>query len=353
MINYFINFVCFNRFEKKDVWYDVQQIRLHRDDQTFCYISKIGRHWVIKYNAFFEPINFAVFVVSTEFLFINEMIEMKWHAMFNHFEPKTIQHLKKTMKNVQIIKSKTAPVMKKCKICVFIKAHWIMFRRPGHKEFAVQSFDKIEYDLIQQNETYNLNNWISYFICFFFKMEFVYTHFRKNNVLNVIKIFLNMIKIHYNQIVQFIHIDDESILKTKFNELFQNENIIQKRTALYTPDQNDQIKRFEKIVILRIKVFRIFSRLSTNLWLKIYKIINYINNRISRKIFEWKTPFKVFHEKKLNLSHFYFYECRTYFLRFKILRKNKLKFRVLINYFVKYDSTNIFRIWIFNKKKII
>ena len=175
-------------------------------------------------------------------------------------------------------------------------------------------------------------------------MEFVYTHLRKNNVLDVIKTFLNMVKTRYNQTVQFIHIDDEPTLGAKFDELLQNEGITQERTAPYIPDQNGQTERSGGVVILRAKALRISSRLPANLWSEIYKAVSYINNRTPRKSLGWKTPFEVLHGKKPSLSHFHFYGCRAYPLRFKIPRKDKLEFRALIGYFVGYDLMNIFRI---------
>ena len=123
MTGYFTNLVCLDRFEEKGVWYDVQQARLHRDGQTFCYISKVGRHRVIEYNALFEPINLAAFAASTGPLSINEAIGAEWHAMLGHPGPETIQHLEKAVEDVRIVKSETASVTKECETCVLIKAH--------------------------------------------------------------------------------------------------------------------------------------------------------------------------------------------------------------------------------------
>jgi hypothetical protein len=47
------------------------------------------------------------------------------------------------------------------------------------------------------------------------------------------------------------------------------------------------------------------------------------------------------------------YECRAYFLKNIILRKNRLKSKAFIDYLVRYDFTNIFRIEIFSRMRII
>ena len=96
-------------------------------------------------------------------------------------------------------------------------------------------------------------------------MEFVYTHPRKNDFLYYIGVFLQMIKTRYDQTVRFFRMDDEPTLEEKFDALITSYGIIQKRTALYTSDQNEKTERSEKILTLRTKVMKIFFRLSANL----------------------------------------------------------------------------------------
>ncbi len=129
--------------------------------------------------------------------------------------------------------------------------------------------------------------------------------------------------------------------------------IVTKRFALYTSFQNDKIERSDKVLMIRIKIMRIKTNLSTNLWLKIFKSINYLNNRTLKKALTWKTLFEALTKKKSNLTHIQSYECRAYFLKNIISRKNRLKSRAFIDYLVKYDFTNIFRIWIFSCMRIV
>ena len=49
----------------------------------------------------------------------------------------------------------------------------------------------------------------------------------------------------------------------------------------------------------------------------------------------------------------HFYECRAYPLRPKIFKKDKLELRAMIDYLVNYDSTNICRIWVLSKNRMI
>jgi hypothetical protein len=98
---------------------------------------------------------------------------------------------------------------------------------------------------------------------------------------------------------------------------------------------------------------RIKANLSINMWSKVFKSVDYLNNRTLRKALVWETLFETLIEKKSNLSHLQSYECKTYFLKNIISRKNRLKSKAFIHYLVKYDFTNIFRIWIFSRMRII
>jgi hypothetical protein len=56
---------------------------------------------------------------------------------------------------------------------------------------------------------------------------------------------------------------------------------------------------------------------------------------------------------KLNIAHLRIYNYRAYSLIYKILKKQKLRPRAQINYLIKYNLSNIFRIWVPQNKKII
>ena len=68
---------------------------------------------------------------------------------------------------------------------------------------------------------------------------------------------------------------------------------------------------------------------------------------------EWKIFFKVVIESKLNLIHLIQFKAKAYSIDKHISRKKKMKIKVPIDFFVEYNSRNIFNIWIFNQHKII
>jgi hypothetical protein len=169
----------------------------------------------------------------------------------------------------------------------------------------------------------------------------------------MIREFLKTTRIRYDQIVRFIRMNDERILKFEYRDFMKLRKIVTKRFVSYTSSQNDKIERSERILMIRTRAMRIETNLSVNMWSKVFKSIDYLNNRTFRRALTCKTLFEALIEKKLNLTHLQSYECRAYFLKNIILRKNRLKSRAFIDYLVRYDFINIFRIWISSSMRIV
>ena len=68
---------------------------------------------------------------------------------------------------------------------------------------------------------------------------------------------------------------------------------------------------------------------------------------------EWKTPLEAVTHTAPSLSHLKLYGCRAYAHKHGLPKKAKLDQRAHVGHLVGYDSTNIFRIWIPSKRKII
>ena len=88
-------------------------------------------------------------------------------------------------------------------------------------------------------------------------------------------------------------------------------------------------------------------------WPEYYKIINYLLNYISTKRFNWKIPFEITNNTKLDLSHIHVYKAKTYVLRNKIPCKNRFEFYIYIGFLVGYDLCNIYYIWFFSSKCVM
>ncbi len=352
MLEFFISLICLIKMMKKEVHWNIEEKRLHRKEMIFCDVESIEDHWVLENNL--SESTYETFEVKSETFKSDLVITSKeWHEMLKHSKSKIIAHLTERIDEIKVDDLDSASTINRCETCVLIKTHEIMFRRSRQEELIVYSLNRVDYDLISMNEKYNENYWINHFIDFYIKMNFVYTHSRKNDAFSMIREFLKTTQIRYNQIVRFIRMNDERILEFEYRDFMKLRRIVTKRFASYTSSQNDKIERSEKILMIKTRTMRIKTNLSVNMWSKVFKLVDYLNNRILRRALIWKTFFEILIEKKSNLSHLQSYECKTYFLKNIIFKKNRLKSKAFIDYLVKYDFTNIFRIWISSRMQII
>ena len=104
---------------------------------------------------------------------------------------------------------------------------------------------------------------------------------------------------------------------------------------------------------------RVHARLPEDLWPEIMPAAAYVLNRTPNRQLDWKTPLEEL-QRLLNISnprpsiaHLRVYGARAYPLTPNIPKSEKLKPRAHIGYLVGYDSTNIFRIWIPSKQRVI
>jgi hypothetical protein len=353
MSEFFISLICLIKMMKKEVHWDIESQRLHRKEIIFCIVESVEDHWILE-NNFSNRTFYETFKVKSKTFKSDLMIMSKeWHEMLSHSRSKIIAHLAQKIDEIKVDDFDSASLINRCETCVLIKTHEIVFRRIDQKESIDHSLSRVDYDLISMNEKYNDDYWVNHFVCFRIRMNFVYTHSRKNDALSMIREFLKTIRIRYNQIVRFIQMNDERILRFEYREFMKLRKIVTKRFALYTSSQNDKIERSEKILMIKARTMKIKTNLSINMWSKVFKSVDYLNNRTLKRALVWKTFFEILIEKKSNLAHLQSYKYRTYFLKNIISRKNRLKSKAFIDYLVKYDFINIFRIWIFSRMQIV
>jgi hypothetical protein len=315
-------------------------------------VKSVENHWILENN--FSNQMFKTFEAKSKTSKFDLMIRNKeWHEMLEHSRSKIITHFAERVDEIKIDDLESASSINKCETCALIKTHEIVSRRIDQKESIDHSLSRIDYDLISMNEKYNDDYWINHFVCFRIRMNFVYTHSRKHDALSMIREFLKTTRIKYDQIVRFIKINDERILRFEYREFMKLRKIVTKWFVSYTSSQNDKIERFEKILMIRTKVMRIKTNLSANMWFEIFKSIDYLNNRTLRRALKWKVSFETLTKEKSSLTHLQSYECRAYLLKNIIFKKNRLKSKAFIDYLVRYDFIDIFRIWIFNRMQIV
>ena len=241
----------------------------------------------------------------------------------------------------------------KCEICALVKVHKIVSRFSAKAETSNKSFFRITYDLIQLNAAMNKNQWISHVACFEYDFHLMFTHAHKIKAIEILIKVINIIETRYNDKVMFVRSDEERSLETQWNNYINEKDITFESSALDTLAQNEHIERKKDVLLTKARVMKIKADLSIYLWSWITRIVEYIMNRTFMKKHEWKTSFEVIIEKKFNLIHLVQFEAKAYSTDKHISRKKKMRAKAYIDFFVDYDSINIFNIWIFSQHKII
>ena len=114
-------------------------------------------------------------------------------------------------------------------------------------------------------------------------MDFVYTHSKKSQSVNIITKFLNMAKNRYNRSVCYIRTDGETSLDKGFERLTAERGITTERSAPATQAQNGAAERSGGIIVIKARCIRIAARLPDNLWPEMVQTAGYLNNRTPKR----------------------------------------------------------------------
>lgn len=120
-----------------------------------------------------------------------------------------------------------------------------------------------------------------------------------------------------------------------------------------TPAQNGHAERKGGVLDMKAQALRIEADIPGHLRNEAIRTAGYITNRTPMRKHDWKTPFEKVTSTPHSLSHLRSYRCKAYAHNHHLSKKLKLDKRAHIGHLVGYDSTNIFRIWIPSKRKII
>jgi hypothetical protein len=274
------------------------------------------------------------------------------HKILGHASPEVIEHVEGhdiTMNNTV-----QSPNTISCESCSLAKATEVVSRRTGVEEPENGTpFDRVVWDMISLNEAYNGHRYVSHFQCRQTKFNMVYTHAKKTDSLAFFEKTWNLIENVYGGKVRFIRLDGETSLGELFERFVIARGVKAERSAPNTPAQNGGAERSGRVITTKARTMRIEANLPTNMWPEAYMAAGYISNRTPVKGLGWKTPFEAVQQSKPGYAHMHPYGCRAYALIHRIPRNDKLDPRAHVGYLVGYDSTNIYRIWVPSRGKVI
>ena len=349
------NLVSMSRLNAKGVYWDQRACCLRRDELFFCTLHQKGSLWEVEDPSTrpSDTTKHAFATRSSKPRLLKQGDASKWHAILGHPGQEALTHLQGSTEGVDMKEGPAGPLTIECEACSLSKAHRVVSRRPDHEEDASKPLERVGFDLIAMPEAYNGHRWISHFVCFQTRMDFVYTHASKSSSTSIVEDFVHLASTRYKRTVRYIRTDGETSLGQQFDQFIASKGISIEKSAPYTPAQNGSAERAGKAIITRARTIRIASSLPNSLWPEVVKAAAYLGNRTPCRQLTWKTPWECLHDKKPSLAHLSVYGCRAYPLQHNVPRLQKLDPRSIIGYLVGYASTNLFQIWVPSQQKVI
>jgi hypothetical protein len=227
---------------------------------------------------------------------------------------------------------------------------------------AIKSFQILHFDLIICNKAFDDTTCIAHFIdeLIFFNWIYSLINHKKKTLLSIFKNLINQCdQIRFNEraIIRIIRIDQEILIDKKLENWMRAQEINWDWSTKNIFEQNEKSERFDELLIEKAKCIKEHAKLSKNLYSECYLVAAHILNQTSSSTLSWDSSL-IFMQKLLKesirneIAHFKMFDCKAFSLLKKTnaLKKNeKMKSRAFIEYLIKYDFINIFRVW--NLKK--
>jgi hypothetical protein len=238
--------------------------------------------------------------------------------------------------------------------------HRLIQRKSSAK--AIKIFQILHFDLIICNKAFDETTCIAHFIdeLIFYNWVFSLMNHKKKTLLSIFKDLINQcdrIKFDERAIIRIIHINQKIFIDKKLKDWVREQEISWNWFTKNISKQNEKSERFDDMLIEKTKCIKKHVKLSEDFYSECYFVAAHILNRTSSSSLNWDSSL-IFMQKLLKKSirneivHFKMFDCKAFSLlkEADALKKNdKMKSRAFIEYLIKYDFINIFRVW--NSKK--
>jgi hypothetical protein len=323
-------------------------------DVIICDIEKKHDLSFLKYRFVEKFVN----AVQSHKKILAKTILWNWHLRLKHCRSKMINQLKK-IDEIEIIQKNASKIVQ-CDTCTISKMHRLIQRTSSAK--AIKFFQMLHFDLIICNKTFDEMTCIAHFIdeLIFFNWVYLLINHKKKTLLSIFKDLINQcdrIKFNERAIIRIIRINQEIFIDKKLEDWMRAQEINWDWSTKNIFEQNEKSEHFDELLIEKTKCIKEHANLSKDFYSKCYLVVAHILNRTSSLSMNWDSSL-IFMQKLLKelirnkIAHLKMFDCKTFSLLKKtnIFKRNeKMKSRTFIEYLIKYDFINIFRVW--NSKK--
>jgi hypothetical protein len=323
-------------------------------DVMICDIEKKHDLFLLKYRFVEKFVN----ADQSHKKILAKTILWNWHLRLEHCRSEMINQLKK-IDEIEIIQRNASKIVH-CDTCAISKMHRLIQLSSSAK--AIKFCQILYFDLIICNKAFDDTTCIAHFIdkLIFFSWVYSLINYKKKTLLSIFKDLINQCdRIRFNEraIIRIIRIDQEIFIDKKFEDWVRAQKINWNWSTKNIFEQNETFERFDELLIEKTKCIKKHAKLSKDFYSECYFVVAHILNRTSSSSLSWDSSV-IFMQKLLKesirneIAHLKMFDCKAFSLLKEInaLKKNeKMKSRTFIEYLIKYDFINIFRVW--NSKK--
>ena len=296
-----------------------------------------------------------------------------WHERLGHIGPMALTKLGENTIGVRL----RGPSTSKCSNCAIAKITRQISRRPSSNK-ATRPFYRVHLDWFDLEEGWDGYQYDGRLVrrCLLITCEatgmtlaYFTTCSKENENLPILRDAINWLQMRYDLKVKIVRSDGE-MNRNNTKTWLKSRGIEFEKCAPDTHEQNGLAERMGRLIIEKARAMRLSARLPHALWREIIATAVYLYNRTPKHSLEWKSPYEAFHQitmsaegvtgpRKPIMQHLKAYGCWAYVLiksagdPDKPKKRQKLQPKAHIGFLVGYESTNIYRIWIPHKKKVI
>ncbi|KID93530.1 reverse transcriptase, partial [Metarhizium majus ARSEF 297] len=334
---------------------------IHKSGTPICMVERYYKQWILQYRKTTDASlkAAATYVARRKRRTTRDQKAdaiadgTLWHNRLGHPSPKTIEQLGKKYLGVKLRGPKTV----ECDHCGRGKMHrQISRRRPIRPN---KPFEEIWVDWTDLTEDYQGFVRVMFITDAYSGLVFPYflkSHGVGKENRRILRDFFNWIEVQYSFKPKAIRSDGELFSKEVRKEL-KRRSIEAKKSAPNTQAQNGGAERAGGVIMEKARTMRIAAKLPHNLWKDIVEAACYLRNRTPLERNKWHSPFGSVFKKQPILSHLKAYGCKAFAMtadaQLKLHRKQKLEPRAHIGYLVGYQSSNIYKIWVPHKNRVI
>ncbi len=323
-------------------------------DAMICDIEKKHDLSLLKYRSVEKFVN----AIQSHKKILAKTTFWNWHLRLEHCRSEMINQLKK-IDEIEVTQEDASKIIQ-CDTCAISKMHRLIQRKSSAK--AIKIFQILHFDLIICNKTFDETTCITHFTdeLIFYNWIFSLMNHKKKTLLSIFKDLINQcdrIEFDERAIIRIIRTDQEIFIDKKLENWMREQKINWNWSTKNISEQNEKFERFDDMLIEKAKCIREHVKLSKNLYSECYFVAAHILNRTLSSSLSWDSSL-IFMQKLLKksirneIAHLKMFDCKTFSLLKKTdaFKKNeKMKSRAFIEYLIKYDFINIFRVW--NSKK--